>query len=315
MVNQETGAARVRAGQGRSRSSSRTTATPPWRAAPRTRCAVTSGATTTCSRCWPTTRTPSRTGSSTVAEPIIAQVRAGDPAAFEAAGSEDAKAAFDRIRAASSSLTDAHRRPSDWSPRPPASGPSTTCSSPSASAPLLLLVAAALLWRGLRRSVLAPDRRPRRPDPAGGRGLARPADRPERSDRDRRPRPGRRHHAGPAGRPDRGHRARPAPAPAARRRAGPLQRRPRAVRLRRLARPVRAAAQGDQLLPAARAAVRRPARRQGPAVHRLHGRRREADADPDQRPAGVLAGRSQHRGLRPGRPRQGPGPRPHATST
>ena len=69
-----------------------------------------------------------------------------------------------------------------------------------------------------------------------------------------------------------------------------LQRRARAVRLRRLARPPGAAAQGRELLPAAPAALRRAARRARRPVHRLRGRRRPAHAGPDQRPAGVLAG-------------------------
>ena len=71
-----------------------------------------------------------------------------------------------------------------------------------------------------------------------------------------------------------------------------LQRRARAVRLRRLARPPGAAAQGRELLPAAPAALRRPARRARRPVHRLRRRRRAAHAGPDQRPAGVLARRA-----------------------
>ena len=74
-------------------------------------------------------------------------------------------------------------------------------------------------------------------------------------------------------------------------RAAPVQPRPRAVRLRRLARPAGAAAQGRQLLPAARAALRRPARRAGRPVHRVRGRRRQAHAAADQRPARLLPGR------------------------
>ena len=70
-----------------------------------------------------------------------------------------------------------------------------------------------------------------------------------------------------------------------------LQRRARAVRLRRVARPPGAAAQGRELLPAAAAALRRAARRSRRPVHRLRRRRRAADAGPDQRPAGVLARR------------------------
>ncbi len=41
----------------------------------------------------------------TVAEPVIAQVRAGDDSAVETAGSTEAKMAFDRVRAASNQLT------------------------------------------------------------------------------------------------------------------------------------------------------------------------------------------------------------------
>ncbi len=61
-------------------------------------------------------------------------------------------------------------------------------------------------------------------------------------------------------------------------RARALQRRAGAVRLRRLARPAGAAAQGRELLPAARAPLRGPARRARRPVHRLRRRRREADA-------------------------------------
>ena len=69
-----------------------------------------------------------------------------------------------------------------------------------------------------------------------------------------------------------------------------------AVRLRRLARPAGAAAQGGQLLPAAAAPLRRPAGRAGRPVHRLRRRRRQADAGADQRPAGVLPGRPDRPG-------------------
>ena len=73
-----------------------------------------------------------------------------------------------------------------------------------------------------------------------------------------------------------------------------VQRGPGAVRLRRLARPAGAAAQGGQLLPAAAAPVRRPARRAGRPVHLVRGRRRAPDAAADQRPAGVLPDRPGH---------------------
>ena len=71
----------------------------------------------------------------------------------------------------------------------------------------------------------------------------------------------------------------------------PLQRRARAVRLRRLARPAGAAAQGRELLPGAALALPRPARRARRPVHRLRGRRRAAHAGADQRAARALAGR------------------------
>ena len=155
----------------------------------------------------------------------------------------------------------------------------------------ILLVTGLLLGRGLRRQVLDPMSglvAQTRQVAAGNLDLEIAQDGPLEIQNLA---VGRRPDARDAGHPDRAHRARPAPDPAAQRRAGPLQRRPRAVRLRRVARPLRAAAQGHQLLPAPRASVRRPARRQGPPVHRLHGRRRQADAGADQRPARLLAGR------------------------
>ena len=78
---------------------------------------------------------------------------------------------------------------------------------------------------------------------------------------------------------------RPRAARGAGRGAAPVQRRARAVRLRRLARPAGAAAQGGELLPAPRAPLRGPARRAGRPVHRVRGRRRQADAAAHQRPA------------------------------
>ena len=96
---------------------------------------------------------------------------------------------------------------------------------------------------------------------------------------------------------------------AAGRGADPVQPRPGAVRLRRLARPAGAAAQGGQLLPAAAAPLRRAARRAGRPVHRVRGRRRAADAAADQRPAGVLPDRPAHHRLHRRRPRTGCSPR------
>ena len=77
--------------------------------------------------------------------------------------------------------------------------------------------------------------------------------------------------------------------------AAAVQRRTRAVRLRRLPRPAGAAAQGRIVLPAAREAVRRQARRTRHRVHRVRRRRRQADAGADQRPAHVLPGRAAQR--------------------
>ena len=100
-------------------------------------------------------------------------------------------------------------------------------------------------------------------------------------------------------------------------RARALQRRARAVRLRRLPRPPGAAAQGRQLLPAAPAPLRGPARRAGRPVHRLRRRRRQAHAGRSSttcwrspgsgaRTASFVAGRPatlrRRRPLRPARP-------------
>ncbi len=63
-----------------------------------------------------------------------------------------------------------------------------------------------------------------------------------------------------------------------------------AVRLRGLARPAGAAAEGGQLLPAAAAPLRGPAGREGRRVHRARRGRRQADAGADQRPARVQPG-------------------------
>ena len=82
------------------------------------------------------------------------------------------------------------------------------------------------------------------------------------------------------------------------RRARALQRRARAVRLRRLARPLRAAAHGLELPPAAAPPLPRQARRRRRRVHRLRGRRRRADARPDRRPAHLLARRPRRRAAR-----------------
>ena len=60
----------------------------------------------------------------------------------------------------------------------------------------------------------------------------------------------------------------------------------------------------DELLPDARAAILGTARRARRAVHRLRGRRRQAHAGADQRPAGLLAGRARRAPARARRPRR-----------
>ena len=97
-------------------------------------------------------------------------------------------------------------------------------------------------------------------------------------------------------------------------RARALQRRARAVRLRRLARPPGAAAQGDELLPDARAPLLGTARRARRAVHRLRRRRRQAHAGADQRPARLLARRARRAPARARRPRRARRRTPRARS-
>ena len=74
-------------------------------------------------------------------------------------------------------------------------------------------------------------------------------------------------------------------------RSGAIERRARAVRLRRVARSAGAAADGGQLRAAHRAALQGEARRQRARVHRLRRRGRHAHAAPHRRSAGVFAGR------------------------
>ena len=91
----------------------------------------------------------------TIAEPIIAQVRAGDPTAVDAAGSEEAKAAFDRVRVASSRLTDAIDQERERSTAAREQAFTLVFIAIGIGAAILFL-SAGLLWRGLRRSVLRP---------------------------------------------------------------------------------------------------------------------------------------------------------------
>ncbi len=91
----------------------------------------------------------------TVAEPVIAQVQAGDPGAAQAAGSPEAQDAFDRIREASNDLTngidakraqvtDERERAFLW------------VWSAIAFGATVLLLTGIMLGRGLRRQVLDP---------------------------------------------------------------------------------------------------------------------------------------------------------------
>jgi signal transduction histidine kinase len=92
---------------------------------------------------------------SEVAEPIIAAVRAGDPTALETVASAEAKAAFDRIRDASSRLTDGidAKRLDEQEAR---SAAFTLVFIALGATAVLLVTTGGLLWAGLRRSVLAP---------------------------------------------------------------------------------------------------------------------------------------------------------------
>lgn len=89
----------------------------------------------------------------TVAEPIIAQVEAGDSSAIEAATSPEAQAAFDRIRAASNELTNGidAKRVEVTEERERAF---TYVWSVIAFGTAVLLVTGLVLGRGLRRQVL-----------------------------------------------------------------------------------------------------------------------------------------------------------------
>ena len=104
--------------------------------------------------------------------------------------------------------------------------------------------------------------------------------------------------AGPARQPPAGH-----------------QRRAAGLRLHRVARSLRAAADGRELPRAAGAPQRRRARREGARVPAPGQRRRGAHAQPDRRPADVLARRQRGAAPRAGRPagagrRRPEGPRP-----
>ena len=91
-------------------------------------------------------------------------------------------------------------------------------------------------------------------------------------------------------------------ADALRDRARARERRAQGVRLRRLARPHRAAADDRGLRPAPQAALRGPAGRVGRRVHRLHRRRDGAHAGPDRGAPVLLADRALGAGRDPRRP-------------
>ena len=83
-----------------------------------------------------------------------------------------------------------------------------------------------------------------------------------------------------------------------RRRTGPLQHRPATVRLRRLARPARAAAGRGWVRADSPEALPGPTGRPCRRVDRPRRRWRQPDADAHRRPAGVLEGRHPWQGLR-----------------
>ena len=153
---------------------------------------------------------------------------------------------------------------------------------------LLAVVAAAL---ALRRVIIRPLARLAGEAREVARGLRARA-RPVRPGRDPLARDRRRGDARADRRGDRRPARRRAGADRAGAGAPALQRGARAVRLRRLARPAGAAAQGRELHADARAPLQGAARRARRPVHRVRGRRGEADAGADQRPAGLLARRA-----------------------
>jgi signal transduction histidine kinase len=90
-----------------------------------------------------------------VADPIIAQVQAGDPGAADAAATPEARAAFDRIREASNALTNGidAQRTNVTEDRERAF---TYVWIVVAFGSLVLVTAGLMIGRGLRRQVLAP---------------------------------------------------------------------------------------------------------------------------------------------------------------
>jgi signal transduction histidine kinase len=90
-----------------------------------------------------------------IASPYIARVRANDPTVTTAPASDAAKAAFDKIRAASARLTSALGTVRNQAKSERISSVTLVWASVGVSAALILLAGFAL-WRGLRNSVLSP---------------------------------------------------------------------------------------------------------------------------------------------------------------
>ncbi|HEV7206869.1 MAG TPA: CHASE3 domain-containing protein, partial [Jatrophihabitans sp.] len=100
-------------------------------------------------------RTATRAWRSSIATPFIARVRAHDPSVGEAASSDRAKAAFDRIRVAASALTAKIGAVRDQAKRDRVTSIRIVVAAFIVSA-LLVLLAGVVVWRALRRTVLGP---------------------------------------------------------------------------------------------------------------------------------------------------------------
>ena len=201
------------------------------------------------------------------AQPTIDRIGRFGAGRIEDAAVARGKAQFDAVRAALARLQ-ADLRADRADARADLASAAASLTRALVFAAVLLglaLVAIAVLGRQVIAVPIGRLARQTRAIAAGD--LAAP-DRAERPERHRGPQPRRRLDA-------RAHRARPRGRPRGRggdpgegRGARALQRRARAVRLRRLARPPGAAAQGRELLPAARAPLRGAARRARRPVHR-----------------------------------------------
>ena len=175
---------------------------------------------------------------------------------------------------------------------------------PSRCSSLAAVALGVALWVTLRRWILEPARRPRRPTPApSSSGDLQPPGRRRRAGRDRGARGRRRAHARGAGRPGRRcsrRRARRSRGARAARRAGrgaaPVQPRPRAVRLRRVARPAGAAAQDRELhASSCRSATAGQLDERADQYIDVRRRRRQAHAAAHPGPARLLARRARRR--------------------